>query len=113
VTRLKEFRKVLASGEILEEFDRVVFESVVEKIIIGGYNDDGVEDPLKITFVYKTGIHSELDGRKFKPQRKNAAGVHTDQELCSHTGNEVGNLYLHSNHDTRRNRVPVHLCWKR
>jgi len=100
VTRLKEFRKVLASGEILEEFDRVVFESVVEKIIIGGYNDDGVEDPLKITFVYKTGIHSELDGRKFKPQRKNAADVHTDQELCSHTGNEVGNLYLHSNHDT-------------
>ena len=32
-TRLREFRKVLGSGEILESFDRVVFESVVEKII--------------------------------------------------------------------------------
>ena len=30
-TRLREFRKVLGSGEILESFDRVVFESVVEK----------------------------------------------------------------------------------
>ena len=29
--------------------DRVVFESVVEKIDIGGYNDEGVEDSLKIT----------------------------------------------------------------
>ncbi|MDE5778542.1 MAG: hypothetical protein K2I10_08605 [Lachnospiraceae bacterium] len=28
-TRLREFGKVLGSGEILESFDRVVFESVV------------------------------------------------------------------------------------
>jgi len=35
----------------LKEFDRVVFESVIEKIIIGGYNSDGLEYPLKITFV--------------------------------------------------------------
>lgn len=59
-TRIREFRKNLNSGELLESFDRVVFESVVERIIIGGYNDEGVEDPLKITFVYKTGIHSIL-----------------------------------------------------
>lgn len=63
-----------------------------------------MENPLKITFVYKTGIHSEFDGRKFKPQRKNAAGVHIEEGLCSHAGNEVGNLYLHSNHETRRVR---------
>ena len=28
-TRLREFRKNLSSGEILENFDRVVFESVI------------------------------------------------------------------------------------
>lgn len=44
---------MLSSGEILKNFDRVVFESVVEKIIIEGYNDEGAEEPLKITFVYK------------------------------------------------------------
>ena len=38
---------------ILESFDRVVFESVDEKIVIGGYNDQGVEEPLKITLCIK------------------------------------------------------------
>ena len=99
-TRLREFRKVLGSGEILESFDRVVFESVVEKIVIGGYNDEGVEEPLKITFVYKTGIHSNFNGKDFKPKRKNAAAVHNDAELCSYTSDEAEKLCLHSSSDT-------------
>ena len=99
-TRLREFRKVLGSGEILESFDRVVFESVVEKIIIGGYNDEGVEEPLKIIFVYKTGIHSNFNGKDFKPKRKNAAAVHNDIELCSYTSDEDKKMCLHSSSDT-------------
>ncbi len=99
-TRLREFRKVLGSGEILESFDRVVFESVVEKIVIGGYNDEGVEEPLNITFVYKTGIHSNFNGKDFKPKRKNAAAVHNDTELCSYTSDEDKKLCLHSSSDT-------------
>ena len=99
-TRLREFRKVLGSGEILESFDRVVFESVVEKIVIGGYNDEGVEEPLKITFEYKTGIHSNFNGKDFKPKRKNAAAVHNDAELCSYTSDEAEKLCLHSSADT-------------
>ena len=78
----------------------MVFESVVERIIIGGYNDEGVEEPLKITFVYKTGIHSNLNAKDFKPKRKNAAAVHKDAELCSYTSNEVRELCLHSSSDT-------------
>ena len=73
-----------------------VFESVVEKIVIGGYNDEGVEEPLKITFVYKTGIHSNFNGKDFKPKRKNAAAVHNDAELCSYTSDEAEKLCLHS-----------------
>lgn len=99
-TRIREFRKNLNSGELLESFDRVVFESVVERIIIGGYNDEGVEDPLKITFVYKTGIHSNLNAKDFKPKRKNAAAVHTDAELCSYASVEDNKLCLHSSSDT-------------
>ncbi len=101
-TRIREFRKNLNSGELLESFDRVVFESVVERIIIGGYNDEGVEDPLKITFVYKTGIHSNLNAKDFKPKRKNAAAVHTDAELCSYASVEDNKLCLHSSSDTCR-----------
>ena len=106
-TRLREFRKVLGSGEILESFDRVVFESVVEKIIIGGYNDEGVEEPLKIIFVYKTGIHSNFNGKDFKPKRKNAAAVHNDTELCSYTSDEDKKLCLHSSSDTCGDGVPL------
>lgn len=101
-TRLREFRKNLSSGEILESFDRVVFESVVEKIIIGGYNEEGVEEPLKITFVYKTGIHSNFNAKDFTPKRKNAAAVHKDAELCSYASDEVKELCLHSSPDTHR-----------
>lgn len=103
-TRLREFRKNLSSGEILESFDRVVFESVVEKIIIGGYNEEGVEEPLKITFVYKTGIHSNFNAKDFKPKRKNAAAVHKDAELYSYASDEVKELCLHSSPDTHRDR---------
>ena len=106
-TRLREFRKVLGSGEILESFDRVVFESVVEKIVIGGYNDEGVEEPLKITFEYKTGIHSNFNGKDFKPKRKNAAAVHNDAELCSYTSDEAEKLCLHSSSDTCGNCVSL------
>lgn len=102
-TRLREFRKNLSSGEILEDFDRVVFESVVEKIIIGGYNKEGVEEPLKITFVYKTGIHSNFNGKDFKPKRRNAAALHSDAELCSYASDEAAELCSHSSNDTYRN----------
>ena len=106
-TRIREFRKNLNSGELLESFDRVVFESVVERIIIGGYNDEGVEDPLKITFVYKTGIHSNLNAKDFKPKRKNAAAVHTDAELCSYASVEDNKLCLHSSSDTCGDNLPA------
>ena len=53
--RLEGFKKQLESNKYLEEFDRTVFESIVDKIIIGGTNDDGEIDPAMITIIYKTG----------------------------------------------------------
>ena len=54
----------------------------------------------KRTFVYKTGIHSDFNGKDFKPKRKNAAALHTDAELCSYASDEDGKLCLHSSSDT-------------
>jgi hypothetical protein len=99
-TRINEFRKVLNSGHILENFDRVIFESIVEKIIIGGYNEEGIKDPLKITFVYKTGIYSECNGKDFKPKRKNAAAIHSGKELCSYGSDKDNKLCSYARHDT-------------
>ncbi|SHL52407.1 hypothetical protein SAMN02745136_05073 [Anaerocolumna jejuensis DSM 15929] len=43
-------------SDTLSEFDRYVFENIVEKVIIGGYDEDGNKDPVQLTFVYKTGL---------------------------------------------------------
>ncbi|APR00657.1 putative conjugative transposon recombinase domain protein [Clostridium botulinum] len=90
--RLKEFKKTLEQNEVLDEFDRYVFESVVEKVIIGGIDEDGNKDPAQITFVYKTGFKSNINGDRFRPQRKNAKGRYRTDELCSYDNNEVERL---------------------
>jgi Site-specific recombinases, DNA invertase Pin homologs len=108
--RLSEFKKVLERNEVLDTFDRFVFESVVEKVIVGGIDEEGNKDPAQIVFVYKTGFKSKLDGRKFKPIRKNAKTKLTsnhqsaDNKLCSYRTNELERLYQNNGADTRRVR---------
>ena len=92
--RLEGFKKLLESNKYLEEFDRAVFESIVDKIIIGGTNDEGEIDPAMITIIYKTGNKDSQDGRLFKSRRKNAKEVNeeTDNKLYPHSSDEVNNL---------------------
>ena len=68
--RLNTFRKTLSENKIIEEFDRAVFESVVDHVIIGGYDENGNKDPEMISFVYKTGFRDTLDGGKYRKPRK-------------------------------------------
>ncbi|PKR84085.1 recombinase family protein [Heyndrickxia camelliae] len=98
--RLRDFKKTLEQNEVLSEFDRYVFESIVEKVIVGGYDEDGNKDPAQLTFVYKTGLKNNVDGSRFKPKRKNARGKHRTAELCSDDKNEVQSLSSHSSSDT-------------
>lgn len=51
--RMKELRQKLTEVDVLDTFDRVVFESIVEKVIVGEVNEDGSIDPYKLTFVLK------------------------------------------------------------
>lgn len=73
----------------LKKFDSKVFESIVEKIIVGGYDNDGNADPLKITFVYKTGFKDKKDGSDFKHSPchqggpKPADNAVNDSQLCT------------------------------
>ena len=41
----------------MTEFDPVVFESIIEKVIIGEVDEQDNKNPYKITFVFKTGIY--------------------------------------------------------
>lgn len=65
-------RKLLTDSPVLKEFDRNVFESIVEKVIVGGYDETGNADPSMITFVYKTGFEDRKNGDDYKPPRKNS-----------------------------------------
>ena len=51
--RMKEIRSQLSNANVMDHFDRFVFESIVEKIIVGETYDDGTVDPYKLTFVLK------------------------------------------------------------
>lgn len=95
--RLSDLKKTLEQREALNEFDRLVFESIIEKVIIGGVDDDGNKDPSKVTFVYKTGFSNSVDGELFKPIRINSKS----KKLCSHADGEVQKLSSESSNDAR------------
>ena len=70
--RMAELRQTLENEEILDEFDRVVFESIIEKVLVGGFNEDGTADPYKLTFVLKGNQSGVVPNAKehFKEQKK-------------------------------------------
>lgn len=86
--RIAEFKKALSQNEVLEVFDRGIFESIVEKVIVGGYDDDGNKDPYKITFIYKTGFRNDVSNSKERFGNTKSVGDKA-KELCSHIKDEV------------------------
>lgn len=100
--RISEFRKTLEQNKVLETFDRYVFESIVEKVIVGGYDEEGNKDPAMITFIYKTGFKNSVDGTNYKPPRKNSKAAKQNADLCSHTTNKDISMCSYYSHDTRR-----------
>lgn len=64
--RIEDLKETLSKSQVFEKFDREVFESVIEKVIIGGYNKEGDKDPYKITFIYKTGLKNDIENAKLR-----------------------------------------------
>ena len=98
--RIAGFRRTLEQNNVLEEFDRYVFESIVEKVIVGGYDEEGCKDPAKLTFIYKTGFRSHMDGTTFKPPRKNSKAAKQAAGLCSHPTDKVERMCSYHGDDT-------------
>ena len=76
----------------LETFDRNIFESMVEKVIVGGEDQQGKIDPYKIVFVYRTGFKDAIDDSKEKYSidkrrgKKSATGSNTENDMSSYDG---------------------------
>lgn len=62
--RLQQFRSVLENNTVLSEFDRNVFESVIEKVIMGKEQECGRVDPYQMTFIFKTGFKSSIQANR-------------------------------------------------
>lgn len=71
--RIAEFRRVLGANKTIEKFDSVVFEAVIDRVIVGQLNDDGSPDPYYLTFVFRNGSQHEMkaDGVQKKGRKKN------------------------------------------
>lgn len=109
--RITDFKEALSKNEVLEEFDRGIFESIIEKVIIGGYDEDGSKDPYKITFIYKTGFKNEIGNTKKRFDKSNNIGDKVEK-LCSHIIDEVKDVCSNISDNTisnnplnRRNKI--------
>ena len=72
--RMSELRETLENEDILDVFDRTVFESIVDKVYVGGYEEDGTPDPYKLTFILKGNQTGTIFHSKdtFKAKQKEA-----------------------------------------
>ena len=68
--RLDIFRSVLESNVSMKKFDPDVFNSIVEKVVVGGFDEDGESDPNKLIFIYRTNVTDERSADDFKPPRR-------------------------------------------
>lgn len=57
--RMKKFREIYEKNKPLKEFDRQIFESVVDKVILGKTYENGESNPYSVTFIFKTGFETE------------------------------------------------------
>ena len=81
--RVTEFCRLLQKNEILTKFDRTIFESIVENVIIGGFDEKGCKDPYQISFVYKMGFSDLANAKKNRIPRKVRVNRETgEQNLC-------------------------------
>ena len=104
--RVSDFKKALSENEVLEEFDRGIFESIIEKVIVGGFDEDGNKDPYKITFIYKTGLKNEIGNAKERFDKSKKMGDKT-KELCSHIADELKGVCSFVSDNTCGNCVPT------
>ena len=102
--RIADFKKALSKNGVLEEFDRGIFESIIEKVIVGGYDEDGNKDPYKITFIYKTGFRNEIGNAKERFDKSKSIGDKA-KELCSHIVDEVKDVCSYVSDNTCGSRM--------
>ena len=105
--KIKKVKDLFANYNEMKTFDREVFQCVIEKVIIGCYNNDGQFNGDKIIFVFKTG--DEVSGNVNTTKTKKNVIEKFEEEilgknnnLCSYSNVEVNDLCSYSPNDACR-----------
>lgn len=88
--RIASMRKALSGDVKIEEFDRVLFENLIEKIVIGKIDENGNADPYHIKFIYKAGLNNAIDGFKHRKD-----GRMKNVDVLPTNSNDKGNTNVH------------------
>ena len=65
-------------------------ESIIEKVIVGGYDENGEKDPYKIIFIYKTGFKNEIGNAKERFGKKSKAVEKAERNVFPYHGRGKG-----------------------
>lgn len=91
--RIAKFRSLVNENADIEEFDRAVFESLIEYILVGGYDDEGCPDPYILTLVYKTGVCSNSSAvESLKREKIIVSEEYADKNYTDQVGNRLNEL---------------------
>ena len=85
--KIEEIKNLLKNNEIITEFDREVFDILVDKIIIGETDSEGNNNPYVISFVLKNGKNadgtiSEEKESKVKKQKIKTINIEDKNVVC-------------------------------
>ena len=72
--------------EVMEEFDRIILDTVIEKVVVGSVDDEGNPLPYSMTFVLKAGL--EFNDEILEMLKKETLGP-SQAQAFSFTENEV------------------------
>ena len=73
--RLQTMQELLQKEGCIRDFDREVFDSIIDCVIVGGYDEEGNADPDRITFVYRTGAKDRKDSKRYRVDRRYARDI--------------------------------------
>ena len=94
--RIEKINKVLNNNIKLKEFDREIFESIIDCILVGDTNPDGTKNPHVITFVLNTGqkIKEMIDVRSKEITHNHKLEIEQDNGNNHSLSNDFGMLSL-------------------
>lgn len=69
-SKMEEIKNLLKSHDIINEFDREVFDILVDKVIIGEIDEEGNKNPYVMSFILKSRKNSDSCKLAKEPEKK-------------------------------------------